>query len=83
MSRNAHASNKNVKEFSFKGSKEAFDAAGGDLTKVKDVGTGKTIQEMFGGGASKLAQTPTGMWQTITGNIQSGLQDAGFSQPRG
>ena len=67
-----------LKEFSFRGSKESFDAAGGDLTKVKDAGTGKTIQEMFGGGASKLAQTPTGMWQTITGNIQSGLQDAGF-----
>lgn len=78
MSRNAHASNKNVKEFSFKGSMEAFDAAGGDLTKVKDAGTGKTIQEMFGGGAEKLSETPTGMWQTITGNIQSGLQDAGF-----
>ena len=78
MSRNAHASNKNVKEFSFKGSKEEFDKAGGDLMKMKSVGSSKTLKEMFGGGAEKLSKTPTGMWQTITGNIQSGLQDAGF-----
>ena len=78
MSRNAHASNKNVKEFSFKGSKEEFDKAGGNLMKMKSQGGGKTLQEMFAGGAEKLSETPEGMWQTITGNIQSGLQDAGF-----
>ena len=66
-----------LKEFSFKGSKEQFDAAGGNLMAMKGT-NGKTLQEMFGGGAEKLSQTASGKASTITGNLQSGLQTGGF-----
>lgn len=66
-----------LKEFGFKGSKEEFDKAGGDLFEMKDT-RGKTLQGMYQGGAEKLSKSATGRWSTVKGQLQSGVQDAGF-----
>lgn len=65
-----------LKEFGWKGSKEDFDAAGGNMLGMKGA-SGKTLQETFGGGAEKLSTTSAGLWSTIKGNVETGLQDAG------
>lgn len=65
-----------LKEFGFKGSKEEFDKAGGDLFKMKN-NKGKTLGEMYNGGANKLADSAAGKWSTIKGNLQSGMADGG------
>ena len=66
-----------LKEFGFKASKKDLDAVGGDISKLKNA-QGKTMSEVFGGGAQKLSQTSSGMMSTAKGNIQSGLADAGL-----
>jgi len=66
-----------LKEFGYKGSKEEYDKAGGDLFKMKDV-KGNTLQGMYEGGASKLAGSGAGVLSTIKGKLGSGLSDAGL-----
>lgn len=66
-----------LKEFGFKGSKELFDAAGEDLFKMKDT-RGNNLMDMYSGGAEKLSQTAKGKLSTVTGNIESGMTDAGL-----
>lgn len=66
-----------MKEFGFKGSAEEFKKAGGDLFKMKSP-TGKTLLEVFGGGAEKFADTTAGMISTITGEIESQIADVGL-----
>ncbi len=65
-----------LKEFGFKGSKELFDEAQGDLFKMKSM-TGRSLLEMFEGGARKKSETWDGKISTIKGNIQTGLADSG------
>ena len=66
-----------LKEFGFKGSQEAFKAAGGDLFSMKST-TGKSLMDMYAGGAVKLAGSHKGKLSTIGGNIESGLADSGL-----
>ena len=65
-----------MKEFGFKMSAEAFKAAGYDLFSTKGT-SGKTLYEVFNGGAEKLSKTGAGLWSTITGELQSAVQDSG------
>ncbi len=66
-----------LKEFGFKGSKAEYDRVGGDLYKMKSI-NGKTLQQMYKGGAEKLSKSGSGLISTITGSLKSGLQDAGL-----
>lgn len=66
-----------LKEFGFKGSKELFDAAGGDLMKMKSI-SGKSLLEMYAGGADKLSGAWKGKVSTIMGNLQSGIAESGI-----
>lgn len=66
-----------MKEFGFKGSKADLDKAGGDLFKAKDQVTGKTIGDLFAGGAGKLSDSAEGKKSTIMGNLQTGVAEAG------
>ena len=66
-----------LKEFGFKGSQELFKAAGGDLFKMKST-TGKSLMEMYEGGAMKLAGSHKGKLSTISGNIESGMAESGL-----
>ncbi|NLY09363.1 MAG: hypothetical protein GXZ11_05630 [Tissierellia bacterium] len=66
-----------LKEFGFKGSKEDFDAAGGDLFNMKD-NKGDTLLGKFEGGAGKLAESGAGKFSTVMGNVKSGISDAGL-----
>lgn len=66
-----------MKEFGFKMSAEEFKKAGYDLFSTKST-TGKTLVEVFGGGAEKFANTTTGMWSTITGEIESEIAAIGL-----
>lgn len=65
-----------LKEFGFKGSKEEFDKAGGDLMKMKSQ-DGKTLDQLFGGLANKQANTASGKFSTIIGNLKTANQDFG------
>ncbi len=67
-----------LKEFGFKISADDFKAAGGDMLAMKDA-KGRTLQGVYAGGAAKLAGSSKGMLSTITGSLQSGMQDAGFA----
>ncbi len=67
-----------LKEFGFKISADDFAAAGGDMLAMKDA-KGRTLQGVYSGGAAKLAGSSKGMLSTITGSLQSGMQDAGFT----
>lgn len=66
-----------MKEFGFKMSAEEFKKAGMDLFSTKTV-AGKTLVEVFGGGAEKFAGTTQGMISTITGEIESQVADVGL-----
>lgn len=57
-----------MKEFGFKGSKEAFDKAGGDFFKMKGA-DGKTVSQVFGGLSKEQADTSAGIFSSIVGNI--------------
>lgn len=67
-----------LKEFGFKISADDFKAAGGNMLAMKDA-KGRTLQSVYAGGAAKLAGSSKGMLSTITGSLQSGMQDAGFA----
>lgn len=67
-----------LKEFGFKISADDFKAAGGDMLAMKDA-KGRTLKGVYDGGAAKLAGSSKGMLNTITGSLQSGMQDAGFA----
>lgn len=66
-----------MKEFGFKGSKEAFDKAGGDFFKMKGT-DGRTVNQTFGGLAEKQANTTGGIVSTIGGNIGTGASQFGM-----
>lgn len=68
-----------LKEFDFRGSKEEYDKSGGDLMKMKDPKTNKTLGELFGGGAKKFEDTPAGKIAKIKGTIGDGMADLGRS----
>lgn len=57
-----------LKQFGFKSSKEEFDAAGGDMMKLKNA-QGFTMDELFSGGAEKLSQSAGGLWSTVLGSL--------------
>lgn len=67
-----------LKEFGFKISADDFKAAGGNMLAMKDA-KGRTLQGVYAGGAAKLAGSSKGMLSTITGSLQSGMQDAGLA----
>lgn len=67
-----------LREFKFQGSAKEFEKAGGDIFKMKDKATGKTLSEKYAGGAEKLSKSATGRWSTVKGQLQSGVQDAGY-----
>lgn len=71
-----------MKEFGFKGSKEAFDKAGGNMFNMKSA-DGKTLSQLFGGLAEKHANTGAGMFSTIMGNVNSAKQDLGMGMLEG
>ena len=71
-----------MKEFGFKMTAEEFKRAGGDLFSTKST-SGKTLVEVFGGGAEKFANTTTGMWSTITGEIESDIAEIGLQMAQG
>lgn len=66
-----------LKEFGFKGSKEAFDKAGGDFFKMKGA-DGKTMTQTFGGLAEKQSNTSAGVFSTITGQLGSAKTSFGM-----
>ncbi len=65
-----------MKEFGFKMTADAFKAAKGNLFATKST-TGMTLDQVFGGGAEKLAKSGKGILSTITGTLDSAVQDAG------
>lgn len=67
-----------MKEFGFKMSAEAFKKAGNDLFSTQGV-SGMTLEQVFSGGAQKKGKSARGILSTLTGNIESGVQDAGLA----
>jgi hypothetical protein len=82
-----------LKEFGFKVTAEQFKGyvgkgANDNLTaaetqKAFNILTSKQLSPFFAGGAQKLSQSAAGKASTITGNIKSGLQDAGYNMLKG
>ena len=66
-----------LKEFGFKMSADDFKAAGGDLFAMTD-SKGRSLQGFYAGGAQKLSTSGAGLWSTITGNLESGVQQGGL-----
>ena len=66
-----------MKEFGFKGSADAFEAAGGDFWSMQSTSNGKTVEEMFAGGTASGAQNATAKIGTITGTFEDALASAG------
>lgn len=66
-----------LKEFGFKGSKASFDESGGDINTMIGA-NGKTLQQMYKGGAEKLSKSGKGKISTILGVLKSGFSDAGL-----
>lgn len=60
-----------LKEFGFKVSADEFKAKGFE-------GVSKDLQDFYGGAASKLATTGSGLLSTITGKLKSGVSDFGL-----
>lgn len=71
-----------MKEFGFKSNADLFEAAGGDLTKVKST-TGKTIEELFAGGTAAGADTAASKVGTIAGTFESALANVGEKMMNG
>lgn len=65
-----------LKRFGFQGTKEDLDAAGGDILKMKS-SKGKTLNDMYGGGAEKLSKSGAGKVSTIGGQLKTGFTDVG------
>lgn len=55
---------------------EMVKKAGGDIFAVK-MANGMTIPEYYKDMAVKQSKTPAGLWSTMTGNIEDGVQQAG------
>lgn len=66
-----------MKEFGFKGSADALEAAGGDFWSMKSISNGKTVEEMFAGGTASGAQNATAKIGTIAGTFEDALSSAG------
>lgn len=66
-----------VKEFGFKGSAEAFQAAGGDFFAMKNSANGKTVEEQFSGGTAAGMESAAAKWGTITGNFEDAIGSVG------
>lgn len=66
-----------MKEFGFKGSADAFEAAGGDFWSMQSTSNGKTVEEMFAGGTASGAQNATAKIGTIIGTFEDALASAG------
>lgn len=66
-----------MKEFGFKGSADAFEAAGGDFWSMQSTSNGKTVEEMFAGGTASGAQNATAKIGTIAGTFEDALASAG------
>ena len=66
-----------MKEFGFKGSAEAFEAAGGDFWAMQNASNGKTVEEMFKGGTDAGMQSAAAKWGTITGNLEDAVATIG------
>lgn len=60
-----------LKEFGFKVSADEFEQKGFK-------GVSKDLQDFYGGAASKLATTGSGLLSTITGKLKSGVSDFGL-----
>ena len=60
-----------LKSFGFKVSAEEFEAKGFE-------GVQADLQDFFGGAASKLATTGSGLWSTIKGKLKSNVADFGL-----
>lgn len=65
-----------LKEFGFKGSKEGFDAAGGDLFAMKS-NRGKTLEEMYKGGTAAGAETSAAKIGTALGTLEGAFANVG------
>lgn len=70
-----------MKEFGFKMTADAFKKSGYDLFTTKNV-SGKTLLEVFGGGAEKFSKTTEGMMATITGEIESQIAEIGLGMAK-
>lgn len=66
-----------MKEFGFKGSADAFEAAGGDFWSMKSTSNGKTVEEMFAGGTAAGAENASAKIGTIMGTFEDALSSAG------
>ena len=66
-----------MKEFGFKGSADAFEAAGGDFWQMANTTNGKTVEEQFSGGTAAGLTSAAAKWGTITGNFEDVLGDLG------
>lgn len=66
-----------MNDFGFKGSKDDFDAAGGDMLAVKNQATGKTIQETFSGGTAAGAESAAAKIGIITGAFEDAVGQVG------
>ncbi|MCR8645586.1 hypothetical protein NV379_23385 [Paenibacillus sp. N1-5-1-14] len=69
---------KGMKDFNFDIKDTKAKAAKGDLSKMKS-DNGMGLEQMFAGGADKMAGTAKGMLGTITGGLKMGMQDMGFN----
>lgn len=67
-----------MKEFGFKSNQELFQKSGGNILKLENL-QGKTITDLFAGGAEKLSKTGAGKWNAISGNLSAIFQDMGFA----
>ena len=66
-----------MKEFGYKGSAEAFEAAGGDFWAMKSTSNGKTVEEMFSGGTEAGLESSAAKLGTIMGNFEDAIGTAG------
>lgn len=66
-----------MKEFGFKGSAEAYQAAGNDFWSMKSTSNGKTVEEMFSGGTAAGAQNASAKVGTILGTFEDAIAGVG------
>lgn len=66
-----------MKEFGFKGSAEAYEAAGNDFWSMKSTSNGKTVEEMFAGGTAAGAQNASAKVGTILGTFEDAIANTG------
>lgn len=71
-----------LKEFGFKGSKEEYDAAGGDLFAMKST-RGQTLEGTFKGGTAAGSDTAAAKIGTLLGTFESSLAGVGTAMLEG